>query len=83
LYWFPIQFLFKIDAKWPLGWLGLSCNGSLFNSYSNLMPNAPWAALAPYCIGFLFNSYSKVKPNAHWAALAPLVLVSYSILIQY
>ena len=47
LYWVPIQFLFKIDAKWQLGCLGLSCNGSPFNTYSILKPNAHWAASAP------------------------------------
>ena len=47
LYWLPIQFLFKFDAKCALGCLGLSCNDSPFNTYSNLMSNAPWAALAP------------------------------------
>ena len=32
LWWFPIQFLFKFDAKCSLGCLGSSCGSFLFNS---------------------------------------------------
>ena len=74
--------LFKIDAKCSLGCLGSSCGGSLFNFYSKLMPNAPWAALAPSVVVPLFNSYQKMMPNAPWAVLAPPVVVPCSILIQ-
>ena len=47
LWWFLIQFLFKIDAKCSLGCLGSSCGGCLFNPYSNLIQNALLATLPP------------------------------------
>ena len=73
--------LIQNRCQMVLGCLGLSCIGFLFNSYSNLIPNAPWAALAPLVLGsysILIQNWCQMLPGV----LAPLVLVSYSILVQ-
>ena len=70
-----IHFLFKFEAKCSL-WFPIQF---LFKFYTK----CSLGCLGSSCYGFLFNSYSKLKQNALWAALAPLVVVPYSILIQF
>ena len=79
LSWFPIQFLFNIDTKCPLGCLSSSCIGFLFNSYSKVKPNAHWAALAP----LVLVSYSILIQN--WCQMAPGLpwLIMYWFPIQF
>jgi hypothetical protein len=40
LWWFLLEFLFKIDAKFSTGSFVSSCGGLLLNYFSRLMPNA-------------------------------------------
>ena len=47
LWWFLIQFLFKIDAKCSLGCLASSSGRFLFSSYSKLVQTDLLAALPP------------------------------------
>ena len=79
---FLIQFLFNHDAKCSSGCLASSCGRFLFNSYSNLMKNAPLAALPPPVVisySLLIQICSK---NAPLVSLPPPVFISYSLLIQ-
>ena len=75
LWWFPIQFLFKIDAKCTLGCLGSVCSGSPIQFLSKNDAKCPLGCLGSSCSGSLFNSYSKLMPNAPWAVVAPPAVV--------
>ena len=66
MYRFPIEFSSNLIPNAPLGCLSSSCIGFLFNAYSKLMPNAPWAALAP----LVLVSYSILIQN--WCQMVPL-----------
>ena len=59
LWWFLIQFLFKIDAKCSPGCHASPCGGFLFRSYSELMQNDLLAALPPPVVA----SYSILVQN--------------------
>ena len=81
LWWFDIQFLFKINLKCLVGCLA-SCGGFLFNSYSIIDAKCSPGCLASYCGCYSFNLYSNLTQNAHLTAL-PSVVVSYLIFSQY
>ena len=80
-WWFLIQFLFKTDAECSSGCLGSSCGGSLFNSYSKIMQNAPLAALAPLVVphSILIQNWCKM---ILWLPCLLLWWLLHSILIQ-
>ena len=79
MYWFPIQFLFNIDTKCPLGCLSSSCICFLFNFYSKVKPNAHWAALAPLDL----VSYSILIQNWCQMVLGLPWLIMYWFPIQF
>ena len=79
LWWFPMQRLFKGDAKCSLDCLGSSCGGFRFNSYSKLMQNSLWATLAPPVVvphPILIQNWCRMLSGLPWFLLWWLLIKS-------